>query len=259
MGIQVNKIQPDLYLVIGDTYKSNSTVFVSGDDVLLVDALASKKDAEDLRSFIELELKKQVRFILSTHYFSDHLAALNTFPRATVLAHENYLDTFESEQFRSDEEIAFFREPNILISDRIKIRWGSFTLDVFHNPGHTSSTLAVDVPEADLLFVGDTVVGNILYLRYSTAERLLSALDRLRSKSRPQIISSHGGVRGADAIDNAAYYLEQLRSRSSMGVDESILKAPLEDFLPASVTPVAYERLYHERNLQTIVARASRP
>lgn len=253
MSIQINKIQQDLYLVIGETYKSNSTVFISGDEVLLVDALGSTQDADDLRSFIELDLEKRVRLILSTHYFSDHLAGLNTFPHATVLAHENYRDTFDSEQFRSDEEMSFFREPNVLISDRIKIRWGSFTLDVFHNPGHTSSTLAVDVLEADLLFVGDTLVGNILYLRYSTPERFVTALDRLRSKARPQIISSHGGVRSSDAIDNAAYYLERLRSRE---VDESLLGAPLEDFLPANVSPVAYERLYHERNLQTLIERA---
>jgi len=255
-GVEINQIENDLYLFIGETYHANSTIFVSQDQALLVDALASRKDADKLRDFVEQELEKEVRLIVSTHYFSDHIAALQLFPRATIIAHENYLDTFRSEQYRSKEEESYFVEPDILISDRIKIRWGRFTLDITHNPGHTTSTLAIEVPQANLLLVGDTVVGNILYLRYSTPERFVTALERLRQKSKDRLISSHGDVRSTTAIISAAFYLESLRQRAKQSeLDESFLAAPLEEFLPTGVQPTPFERIFHERNLQTIVER----
>src|SRR5262245_9483104 len=97
ISMLINQIEDDLYLVIGETYQSNSTVFVSQDEVLLVDALASAADAEKLRTWVERDLNKQVRFIVCTHYFCDHLAGLNLFPRATIITHRDYLDTFNSE------------------------------------------------------------------------------------------------------------------------------------------------------------------
>lgn len=252
----ITQIDSDLYLFIGDTYQANSTIFVSQDEALLVDALASRKDAENLRDFVEQDLKKEVRFIISTHYFGDHLAALKHFPRASVIAHENYLETFRSEKYRSDEEAAHFVEPDVLISDRLKIRWGRYTLDISHNPGHTTSTLAIDVPEANLLLVGDTVVGNIVYLSYSTPERFATALESLRRKSRDRLISSHGGVRSAAAIDHARFYLKRLGQLATQTNDEELFqRASLEACLAAGVEPTSFERIFHERNLNTIVER----
>jgi glyoxylase-like metal-dependent hydrolase (beta-lactamase superfamily II) len=255
-----NRIEDDLYLLMGETYHSNSTVFVAQDEVLLVDAMASRADAERLRDFVEKELTGEVRFIVSTHYFSDHMAALRLFPRATVIAHQNYLDTFNSEQYRSEEERGHFVEPDILIADGIKIRWGRYTLDVFHNPGHTTSMLAIDVPEADLLMVGDTVVGNIAYLSYSTPEHHTAALGRLQRRARGRLISSHGDVRSPAAIDNALFYLERLRdltgeARASVEGEQSLLEAPLESCLPTGVEPTPFEKIFHERNLQTVIER----
>jgi cyclase len=255
-----NRIDDDLYLVVGDTYHSNSTVFVSEDGALLVDALGSRADAEALRDFVERELKREVRFIISTHYFSDHMAAFKLFPRATIIAHQDYLETFNAEKYRSEEEAGHFVEPDILISDGIKIRWGRYTLDVFHNPGHTTSTLAIDVSEADLLMVGDTLVGNIVYLYYSTPERQLEALERLQRRARGRLISSHGAIRSPAAIDNALFYLKRLRertrqARSSNDGEPSLWKAPLESFLPTNVAPTPFEKIFHERNLQTVIER----
>src|ERR1044072_8585285 len=144
----VNQIEPDLYLLIGDTYHANSTAFVSGDEVLLVDGMGSRADAEKLRKFIEVELGKTVRFIISTHFFSDHLAALNLFPQAKVVAHQKYLDAFNSERYRSDEAATYFREPHILIWDGLKISWGKYELDIFHNPGHLPDRIDRDVTRA---------------------------------------------------------------------------------------------------------------
>lgn len=255
--MNVIQIQPDVFLFIGKTYQSNSTIFVNGNEVLLVDALASRTDAEQIRAYIEQDLKKEVRFIISTHYFSDHMAALNSFPRACVIAHENYLETFDSEQYRTEEEAGYFVEPNLLVSDRLKLRWGRFTLDISHNPGHTTSTLAIDVPEAHLLFVGDTLVGNIVYLKYTTPDRFATALDTLKKKSTDRrLLSSHGDVRSTEAIGNAQFYLASLGERvGKVGFNESLLSVQLDDLMPAGMEPTPFERIFHQRNMETVLER----
>jgi glyoxylase-like metal-dependent hydrolase (beta-lactamase superfamily II) len=258
--MQIQQIESDIYAITGETYRSNSVAFITGDEVLLVDAMADRHDAESLRRIIEDDLKKRVRLILCTHYFSDHLAALRLFPESLVVAHKNYRHTFDSETFRSEEERAHFVEPDILISDDMEIRWGRYRLDIFHNPGHTMSTLNIDVPEADLLLVGDTVVGNIVYLAYSTPQMFFTALERARRRNRRRLLASHLGVREGRAIDNAIHYLNALEGKVRSALEtsdppEAILTIELKECLAPGVEGSSFESVFHTRNLGAIVER----
>lgn len=258
--MHIQEIAPDLYGLVGEMYASNSTAIVSGDEALLVDAMAGRRDAEQLRSFVESELGKRVRFIICTHFFSDHLAALKLFPNASIIAHQNYTQTFDAERFSTQEEKANFAEPNILISDGIRMRWGRYELDIFHNPGHTMSTLNVDIPGADLLLVGDNIVGNMVYFYYSSPQLQRQALQRLRWRARTRIIEGHGGVLGGDTVDNALHYLKSLEMEVSLArlsdrPDDSILEIELDKCMRPGVRGTDYERVYHERNLQVTIER----
>jgi cyclase len=258
--MELQHLENDLIIAIGKTYNSNSTIVLNGDQAMLIDALASREDAEELRDFVETTLGKRVSLVICTHYFSDHLAALSLFPEAQIVAHKNYRDTFASERFRSEEEASFFVEPTILVSDDLTIRWGRFTLNVFHNPGHTASTLGVDIPEADLLIAGDTVVGNIVYLAYSTPGGLSAALDRLQLRRKGRFLTSHLGVRSSEAIDHAVHYLQTLEEKVHEARKITPHAAPIAEIdihrcLPDGVETSPYEEIYHRRNLDVIVQR----
>ena len=259
--MRIEELEPDLLVLVGETYSSNSTAFIKDGAVLLVDGMASRRDAEELRQFIELELNKRVRFIICTHYFSVLMAALKLFPESQIIAHKNYSHTFDSERFRTEEERASFVEPDIQISDGIKIKWGRYTLDVFYNPGHTMSTLNVDIAEADLIMVGDTIVGNMVYLAYSSPEMLRSALTRLRRRGRSRLIQSHQGLRSSRAADSALYYLNSLGEkvisarRGTRAPEESILEIGLQSCLERDVEASAFEDIFHRRNLESIIER----
>lgn len=254
------QIEPDIHVFIGETYHSNSTAFVRGDEVLLVDGMASRADAEELRERIEVGLGKQVRFIIATHYFSDHLAALKLFPRAEIIAHRNYLHTFSTERHRTAEEEAHFVEPTMLVSDALSMKWGRYTLEIFHNPGHTMSSLSIEVPEADLLMAGDNVVGNIAYFSYSTPDMARHALHRLKRRGRSRLVSSHQGVRDSEALANAMFYLDSLRAnvraaRQSGREGDTVLRIPIDSCLRPELKASPYEELYHRRNLESVVDR----
>ncbi len=94
--------------------------------MLLVDGLASVEDARRLRATLVDDWGKKVVYLVSTPYFSDPMAAWNLFPEAAVLAHENALQTFWTEDFRSSEEAAKFRAPTFLLGGRMEMSWGRF-------------------------------------------------------------------------------------------------------------------------------------
>jgi cyclase len=257
--MDVQQVEKDMYVLVGETYQSTSLILINGDDALLIDAMASRQDAERLRGFVESDLKKQARFIICTHYFSDHLAALRLFPQSQIIAHKHYKHTFDSELYRSEEERANFVEPTILISYEMTMKWGSYILDIFHNPAHTMSTLCIDIPEADLLVVGDTLVGNLAYFSYSTPEMFYPALTRLQRRGRSRLLSSHLGLRRGDAINHGLRYLTKLREKVQAarraGDERSILDIDLENCLPPGVAISSYERVFHKRNLQSTIDR----
>jgi len=241
-AMQIEIIAPDIHVAVGEAYGSNSTIFLNGPQALLIDGMGSAADAEELRRYVEGDLGAQVRLIVSTHYFSDHMAALGRFPGAIVIAHENYAHTFASEQHRTDEEASFFVVPDVTFSDRLTLRWGARTLELFHNPGHTMSTIGIDVADADLLFTADTVVGNIAYFVYSSMDEVAEALNHLRLCGRRRMIASHGGVEDASTINCALAYLRALRAGN---VDEGQLKE--------------FERVFHRRNVDFLRSRAALP
>jgi glyoxylase-like metal-dependent hydrolase (beta-lactamase superfamily II) len=261
MGVhsEVHEIAADVFLFIGQTYRANATAFVNGGDVLLIDGLASREDARELKRVLVQEWRKNVRWIVSTHYFSDHMAAFGLFPKAPILAHRNALHTFWSEDFRTPEEAAHFVEPTILVGEGVSIRWGSYTLDVFYNPGHTMCTLNIDVPEADLLFAGDIAVGNIVYLHYGPSQLMASARARAQARGKSKIVLGHGAVVESRTLAHARTYLERLERRvreirAQRGGSSALLEIPLADCLADGVQGNDFERFFHERNVASVVS-----
>jgi glyoxylase-like metal-dependent hydrolase (beta-lactamase superfamily II) len=244
--MRVDRIEKDLYLAIGDAYDSNSTILLNGKEALLIDAMASKKDARDLKQLIEQNFEVTVRFFICSHYFSDHLAALKLFPASQIIAHKNYRQTFDQERFRSEDEASFFVEPTILMSDELTIRWGRFHLNLFYNPAHTTGTINIDIPEADLIHVSDTIVGNMVYIAYSSLDAFFPGLEKIKKCGRKKLISSHLGLRGIEAIDYAESYLRTLQQK----LQQTGSKITLQECLPQQVEATPFENIFHKRNVQ---------
>jgi cyclase len=257
---EIQEIAPLVFLFIGETFRSNATAFVRGGDVLLIDGLASREDARRLERVLTNDWKKTVRWIVSTHYFSDHMAAFGLFPDAPVLAHKNALHTFWSEDFRSSEEARHFVEPSVLVGEGLSIVWDRYTLEIFYNPGHTMCALNVDVPEADLLFAGDAAVGNIAYFHYAPPRLVDAALARALSRGRSRVVLGHGGPLPARTLANARIYLERLGrkvhdARSGADAASTISKISLDECLADGLEGSDFERFFHERNLVSIASR----
>jgi glyoxylase-like metal-dependent hydrolase (beta-lactamase superfamily II) len=255
--MKIEAIDRDAVLFRGDKYDSGSLALFDGDRALLVEGLGSAEDAAAMKEALVGEMGKRVELLVSTHYFSDHMAAWNLFPEARVVAHENSLATFWTEEFRSPEEAAHFRAPTFLLAGRLGLSWGRFALDIFENPGHTAGTLNVDVPELDLLHVGDTAVGRTAYIHYSAPEAIDRALARALDRGRRRVLRSHGPIADADALRSARGYLANLRSRvvEARALGRPVSGIRIDDCLPAGPSATDFETFFHARNLASIDAR----
>lgn len=248
-------------MFVGDDHESVATAFLDGDDVLLVDSLGSIEDARWMRRVLCEDMGKKVRIIAATHFMSDHIAGMSLFPDALTIAHRYHRFTFLSQNRRADE---LYREPQVMFDSTMTLRWGQHELCFLHNPGKTMDHVSVDVASADLICAGDNIVGNIVYLSKADPANIRAAIGRIRQFNRSTVIGGHMGKFPAAVLDNAVHYLDRLteaviRIRAdvpSHEVDEHIASIRIEPLLAPRIEPVAFEREWHQRNLEVIVAQS---
>lgn len=258
--MRVQELCPDVLLFVGDEVESVATAFLDRDEVLLVDALGSEADAAWLRDTLCGQMGKTVRLIATTHFMSDHIAGLVQFPGARVLAHRHHRQAFLSQNRRVD---AFYREPDFVFND-MALRWGRHHLRLLYNPGKTMDHVSVDVPSADLTCVGDNIVGNIVYLSKADPQLQRAAIGRIRQFGRARIIGGHIGVFDAMVLAHAQQYLDSIqrhvvrirRQASPDTVATRIAEIRIEDCVAPGVVPVAFERTWHNHNLDAIAAQS---
>lgn len=248
-------------MFVGDEYESVATAFFDGRDVLLVDALGSADDAQQLHRTLCTDMGKRVRAVVATHFMSDHMAGMSLFPEAVTIAHRLHRHAFLSQNRRVD---AFYRTPQVVFDSAIALRWGAHELHLVHNPGKTMDHVTVDVPTADLICAGDNIVGNMVYLSKADPALIRTAIARMRQFGRNTVIGGHMGRFPAAVLDNAIHYLDRLqetvvRIRAEAlphEADQHIAAIPIEACLAAQVEPDAFEREWHRRNLEVIAAQS---
>jgi len=258
--MHIEQIESDIVLFRGDAYESLATVFLHRGRALLIDALADAQDAKIMRRHIEDQLGAQVDLIVMTHYMNDHMAALQLFPRAQIVAHQHYMHTYLSQRMRTAEDDTQFVAPTITFTGSLKFQWGRHALEVFHNPGKTMCAIGIDVPGCDLIFCGDAIVGHTAYLGTSAPEVIDEALVQFQRRRRGRIIPGHIGVLSDRAFGDARRYLHRLgkfvfKIRLEDSSEDRIRNIRIEDCLPADIQPTSFERIWHDRNLDLIIDR----
>ena len=141
--------------------------FIIGDDgVVVVDTFANAGAAKALLAEIRRRTKLPVKFVVNTHYHSDHVAGNRVFADAgaTVIAHNNVRAWIHSENLRllgdnPKPELKGFVEslmpPAVVYTDAVTLHLGSREILVRHYPGHTGGDSVVVIPDASVAFGGD--------------------------------------------------------------------------------------------------------
>lgn len=234
--MRIDYLSSDILLFRGDSLAALATAFIDGERVLLVDALASRYDAIEMRDYLETTLNKKVSRIVLTRE-AGHDAGLALFPHAALS--------------RGAAAAGL-------------LQWGRHALDIFALPGVRNGALAIDVPGADMLLAGDAVVGNLAPLGGASPQQADALLAALQARGRAIVIPRNGGALCGKALTNARGYLDRLgaavaaaRARAvdpGAEIDAEIGAAigaiELERLLAAGEHASALERYVHRDNLR---------
>jgi cyclase len=259
--MHMQRIEADVLMFVGDSYESVATLFLRDNDALLIDTLALPADAEWMRRCIVEEMGKTVRIIVATHYMSDHMAGMGLYPKAQIIAQRYFRHTFQSQSDRSAQDYEDYRDPAITFGDTLCLQWGRHPLNLFHNPGKTMCSINIDAPSCDAVFAADNIVGNIVYLSRSSPELIDDSIARLQRLQRGRVIGGHIGMFDATALGHARHYLRRLREatiniyrthRDALS-PEAIRLIAIESCLAPGVIPSAFEREWHDRNLDVLL------
>lgn len=260
--MQIQEVAPNIFVFVGESHQSVATALVSRHEAILVDTLAGEDDAQALFDTLCGRMGKRVGAVVVTHYMSDHLGGIHLYKGAEVIAHAHHMNTYFSQGARDPHVERHFVHPNRVIHDGLDLVWGGHLVRIFHNPGHTVSTLNVDVPALDMLLTSDNLVGHIAFLSSSAPDMIDGALARIWQLGRKLLVPGHIGLQAGVAAHNARTYLRRLagevqRCRNEMGMlDAARLRSiPVEMCRVGGQALTDFEYEWHGYNLDEIAAR----
>lgn len=132
--------------------------------------------------------------------------------------------------------------PQITFGDRLNLQVGDHHFLLYHTPGHSSSQIAVLVPEERLVFVGDTVFSECqIWLHSADIDDLIRSLHFIRSLDVDRIVPGHGPVIGKEGIDRQLAFIYEWIAEVGRGIssgwtlDECLARISFADRCPVDI------------------------
>jgi glyoxylase-like metal-dependent hydrolase (beta-lactamase superfamily II) len=232
-------VAPDVWFVQGDAalgsaanrnFISNAGFVVTGDGVVVVDALGSPALANELIAEIRRITPQPIRYVILTHYHADHIYGLQAFKAAgaTIVANavgREYLNSESAQQRLQasrqdlypavDEDTKLVPADRWLSDDDTRLKVGTFDFLIRHvGPAHTAEDLVVHLPQRGVLFAGDLMFrGRIPFVGQADSRQWIASLNRL-IELEPRIVITGHGPASTDALADLELtrdYLSYLR------------------------------------------------
>lgn len=230
--------EPGMASSANEGYNSNAGFVVTGEGVVVVDALGSPALGHALLQAIRKVTPAPVKRVIVTHYHADHFYGLEPLKRAgaEVWAHaaaRQYLegpDAARRHAQRARDLFPWVDEAMKLVpADRWLENDTAFTLggvrfEVTHlGPAHSPEDVIVAVPSEGVVFTGDILfAGRIPFVGEADSRRWLERIERLLAMKPRLMVTGHGAVSRDPASDLTLTreYLRFLRREMGRAVEE---------------------------------------
>jgi len=254
-------LAPGVYAVVGDTGRGsegrpNAGFVVTDSGVIVVDALASPRQAEDLLGAIRSVTKQPVRWVVLTHHHPDHHFGTAVFrrlgarviahPDRRVLASESGEDALTADWVRvvgldAMRGFEFADKPDRPVTGTDTLRLGGRTLVISH-PGaaHSAGDLIVWLPSERVLFAGDLLIEDgVTMVVDGSASVLLQALAALERLHPRTVVPGHGAIprHPRALVATTRGYIVELQRAMRSAIERGVpMGRALSSFPPADET-----------------------
>ena len=232
----LRRLGEGVYAAVGDTGRGaegrpNAGFIVTDSGVVVIDAMASPAQAEELLRAIRSVTPQPVRWVVLTHHHPDHHfgavvfrrlgAKIIAHPDRRVLASDGGEDALVADWVRvvglnAMQGFEFADTPDRPVTGRDSLRVGGRTLVIAH-PGaaHSAGDLIVWLPDERILFAGDLLIEDgVTMVVDGSSAKLLQALSMVDSL-RPRIaVPGHGAIpaRPEQLVARTREYITGLRT-----------------------------------------------
>ena len=170
MSVTFTQLTSHLWVTQSTLFATNSGIFLSGDEVCLVDPGIAPETIKAIARFVA-DQGATPRAIVLTHAHWDHVLGPEHFPDVPIIAHDGYLRVLRKHgadlyrQIDAWEVQAHIRRPRPFLLPKptytfdaaLTFTLGDIRLRVFQAPGHAPDQAAVYHEESGTLWAADTL------------------------------------------------------------------------------------------------------
>jgi glyoxylase-like metal-dependent hydrolase (beta-lactamase superfamily II) len=244
--MELRQLSEDVFYVQGEAgiatdnegFVSNSGFVVTGDGVVVFDALGTPALGYELLQLIRATTEQPVRRVYASHYHADHVYGMQVFAQdgARIYAPRGanvYIDSpaaaerLEERRFSLDpwvDDKTYLVPPDELVSRSSSFELGDkrFTIN-YQGKAHSDGDLIMLVEPDGVLFSGDLIFeGRIPFIGSGDTGHWLRMLERLETQGLQALVPGHGpaSFEPAATLSLTRRYLSYLRETLSAGVEE---------------------------------------
>ncbi len=239
--IETIEVADGIYMLLGRG--GNVGVSIGADGVLVIDDQYAEQ-AEPINAAIAVLTQDPVKFLLNTHWHSDHTGGNEAMARggAVIIAHENV-----RERLSTDQVIEFFgakraapahaARPVITFEDGLKFHMNGDQVEVYHvENAHTDGDAIVHFRQANVIHTGDVFFNE----RYpfidagsgGSVSGVIAAVDRVLAMAddHTRIIPGHGPLTDKQGLSAYRDMLNQVR----MAISQRVIAGETEEKIVAA-------------------------
>lgn len=222
----------------------NPSIVFTSEGSVFIDTAQWISTLLEMREFAKK--RGPIKYLINTESHIDHIFGNHWFANeSVVIGHENIAKSFwkippafnmttydysvdviarqdpEALPLMPKEEDYILNMPQITFKDRMTLKLGDHTFELYYAPGHSDANIIIHVPEERCAFVGDTIFNKCqLWLHSAMPDELFKTLDFLATLDVDYIVPGHGPVCGKEVI----YENKQLLYDWFSAVSEGIAK-----------------------------------
>ena len=217
--------------------------------VIMIDAPLRTEDARSWRSTLINQRGGPNRLLVNMDDHPDRTLGARAI-ECTIVAHQNTAEVFRNHPsiFKGhsietgavwetyNEAIGLrWAHPDIVFSESVSLHWGGPDVILQHRPGPTPGSIWVEIPDANVVYIGDTVLmDQPPFLESADLDKWIESLDLLSSKYRKHIIvSGRGGLVERDHIRAQLRILKKIKKGLEKLADKDASPDATESLLPS--------------------------